>query len=173
MENFLTVAKIDKFSTKHILVYLPMAKQRISDICTSRLHFCLLEVNLTVNLILVFNNEDEILIKSLYLWKGYGSRKLMCEFPDTGWTSRNLDKLLRKVRNSGSVQRQKGSSTPWSANTAENIDAVNDLVLSQERAPKTQRSTCQISRQTGIRQSLVSRIIHQDLKLKCLKHWPA
>jgi len=118
---------------------------------------------------MVFSKEDAILIKSLYLLKGYGSRKLMREFPDKGWKRRGLDKLPRKVRNTGSVERQKGSGRPRSARTADNVDTVNDLVLSQENAPKTHRSSRQIARHTGIHQSSVIRIIHRDLELKCLK----
>jgi hypothetical protein len=53
--------------------------------------------------------------------------------------------------------------------TAEKIDAVQDLVLSQEDRPQPHRSTRQISRETGISQPTVVWIIHEDLKLKCLK----
>ena len=51
----------------------------------------------------------------------------------------------------------------------ETTDAVNDLVLSREDAPKTYRSTCQIARETGIHHSSVYRIVRKDLRLKCLK----
>jgi len=34
----------------------------------------------------------------------------MREFPDKGWKRRGLDKPLRKVRNTGSVEGQKGIS---------------------------------------------------------------
>jgi DNA-binding MurR/RpiR family transcriptional regulator len=53
--------------------------------------------------------------------------------------------------------------------TAEKIDAVQNLVLSQEDRPQTHRSTRQISRETGISQPTVVRIIHEYLKLKRLK----
>ena len=80
-----------------------------------------------------------------------------------------LDKLLRKIRATDSVDRKPGSGRPRSMRTAEKIDAVQDLVLSQEDRPQTHRSTRQISRETGISQPTVVRIIHEDLKLKCLK----
>ena len=51
----------------------------------------------------------------------------------------------------------------------ENIDAVNDLVLSQDGAPRTHHTTRQIAKETGIHRSTVHRIIHHDLRLKCLK----
>ena len=53
--------------------------------------------------------------------------------------------------------------------TPENVDTVNDLVLSQEDAPGTHRSVREITRETGIPTSSVVRIIHRDLKLNCVK----
>jgi len=98
---------------------------------------------------MVFSNKDAILNKTLYLSKGYGSHKLMSECPDKG-CKRSLDKLLRKVHNSGSVERQKGSGTPRSACTVENINTVIGLVLSQESTPKTHHSTVLIFLVSGV-----------------------
>ena len=59
--------------------------------------------------------------------------------------------------------------------TEENVTAlttVDELVLNQEDQPQTHRSTLQVSRETGLTQSSVVRIIHRDLGLKfpkCLK----
>jgi len=78
----------------------------------------------------------------------------------------SIDYLLKKIRRTGTVNRQPCSGRPRSARTDENIETVDDLVLSQEDKPKTHRSTCQISRETGIHCSRIHRII---LQLKCLK----
>jgi len=51
----------------------------------------------------------------------------------------------------------------------ENVTAVEELVISQDDKPQTHRSTRQISRETGVAQSSVVRIIHRDLRLKCFK----
>jgi len=118
---------------------------------------------------MVFTAEDKILIKNLALLKHYASRRLIKEFPNKGWKKNGLDKLLRKIRATDSVDRKPGSGRPRSMRTEEKIDAVHDLVLSQEDSPQTHRSTRQISRETGISQRTVVRIIHEDLKLKCLK----
>ena len=118
---------------------------------------------------MVFTAEDKILIKHLVLLKDYSSRRLIKEFPNNGWNKNGLDKLLRKIRATDSVDRKPGSERPRSMRTAEKIEAVQDLVLSQEDRPQTHRSTRQISRETGISQRTVVRIIHEDLKLKCLK----
>ena len=51
----------------------------------------------------------------------------------------------------------------------QNIDAVEDLIISQEDEPGTHRSTRQIERETGVSQSSVVQIVHKDLSLKCFK----
>ena len=50
-----------------------------------------------------------------------------------------------------------------------NISAVNDLVLSQEDAPHTHRTTRQMARETGIHRSSVVRTIRDELRLKCVR----
>jgi len=91
------------------------------------------------------------------------------EFPDKGWKLGSIDYLLKKICKTGTVNRQPDSGRPRSARTDENVETVDDLVLSQKDKPKTHRLTCQISRETGIHCSSVHRIIHCDLQLKCLK----
>ena len=99
----------------------------------------------------------------------YGARKLMSEFPDKNWKRSSLDKLLKKIQQTGMVQRKKGSGRPKTARTAQNVSAVEELALSQESQPNTHRSVHAIVRETSIRQSSMFRIIHNDLRLKCLK----
>jgi len=115
-------------------------------------------------------DEDAVLIKYLYLSKGWGARKLLNEFPDKGWKLGSIDYFLKKIHKTCTVNRQPGSGRPRSARTDKNIETVDDLVLSQKDKPKTHRSTCQISRETGIHRTSVHRIIHcSNLQLKCFK----
>ena len=114
------------------------------------------------------SQEDAILIKNLYLSKRYGARRLLREFPDKCWKLGSIDALLKKIRKTGTIDRQPGSGRPRSVRINENIENVEDLVLSQEDKPKTHRSTREISRETGIHRSSVHRIIHRDLQLKCV-----
>jgi len=55
------------------------------------------------------------------------------------------------------------------ARTEENVETVNDLVLSQEDKPQTHSAVREISREMGIHRSSVSQIICKDLRLKCFK----
>jgi len=116
----------------------------------------------------VSSEEDRILITNLYELKGYGVQRLIKEFPTKGWKLRALNKLLSKLKDPGTTDRRPGSGRPRSARTASNINTVNDLVLSQEDAPRSHRTTRQIRRETGISQTSVMRIIHNDLQLRCL-----
>ena len=107
------------------------------------------------------------MIKNLYELKGYGTKRLIKEFRTKGWKLRALDKLLRKLKDTGTIDQRPGSGRP---RTASNINTVNDLVLCQEDAPQShRRTTRQICRETVISQASVMRIIYDDLQLKCVK----
>jgi len=54
---------------------------------------------------MVFSDEDKILIKSLYL-KGYTAKRLTDEFPEKCWTKRGVNKLLKMLRDTGTVHRR-------------------------------------------------------------------
>ena len=118
---------------------------------------------------MVFTAEDRVLIKNLYQLKGYNCTRLLNEFPQKNWKRGGLEKLLRKIRETGGCNRRTGSGRPRSARTDVNIAEIEELVLSQDDKPQTHRSTRQISRETGVSQSSVVRIIHRDLALKCFK----
>ena len=109
------------------------------------------------------------MIKVLHQEKGYGSKKLLAEFPNKAWSQTSLKRLLRKVDASGSIDRKNGSGRKRTARTDANIAAVEELTMSQESAPGTHRTTRQIAREVGIAQSSVHEIIRRDLKLKCFK----
>jgi len=44
--------------------------------------------------------------------KGYKARQLRTEFPNKGWTPSSTNKLLKKFRDMGTVDRCQGSDTP-------------------------------------------------------------
>jgi len=58
---------------------------------------------------MVFSAEDKILIKNLYQFKGYNARQLKKEFPDKGWTKSSSNRLLKKFRDTCTVDRRQGS----------------------------------------------------------------
>jgi len=88
---------------------------------------------------MTFSEKEKILMKSLHLSKEYNASRLLAEFPDKGWTKRSINRLFQKLRETGTVHRRVGSGRPRSARTEENIDLVDDLIVSQEDKPQTQR----------------------------------
>src|ERR1043165_2124896 len=95
-----------------------------------------------------FSKQDLHMIKGLRESKNYSSRQFLREFPEKHWTRSGLDKLLRKISVTGSVDRVIGSGRRKSTRTEENVALVGDLIQSQEDALNTHRTTRQISRET-------------------------
>ena len=88
----------------------------------------------------MFNVEDRILVENLYKFNGYRAKN--SKFPDKSWTVNGLKYLLMKLRDTGTKARQPGSGRRQSARTAENVDTVNDLVLSHRCIKMHQMSNC-------------------------------
>ena len=63
--------------------------------------------------------------------------RLIKEFPSKNWKKTTINDFLKRLKETGSTQRKTGSGRPRTAPTHENIDDVNELVLSQENAPQT------------------------------------
>ena len=118
---------------------------------------------------MVLSEEDRTLIKNLYYFKSYGAKRLISEFPAKGWKKTTVNDFLKHLKETGSTTQKSGSGRPRTVQTAANISAVNDLVLSQEDASQTHRTTQQIVREMGIHRSSVVRIIGDELRLKCVK----
>lgn len=116
-----------------------------------------------------FSHEDKILIKHYRLEKKYGRKRFMKEFPNRGWTLGGLRKLIKKIDQTGDIERQKGSGRPRSVRTEENIEKVEALILSQEDDPGNHLSQHEIARETGINRSSVERIAKLDLGLTAYK----
>jgi hypothetical protein len=116
-----------------------------------------------------FSKEDRILIMELRAAKGYGARRLLKEFPAKPWSLSALSRLLKNIAVTGSSNRKPGSGALRPQRTDANIEAVNELILSQDNNPGTHRSIREIARETGIKKSTVHLIVHKELRLKCLK----
>jgi len=76
------------------------------------------------------SQEDVILIKTLYLSKQCGTRRVLSELPDKGWKLGSIDSLLRRSHKTGTIV-----PLPGSVDRVCRV-AVEDLVLSQEDKPK-------------------------------------
>src|SRR6218665_2335973 len=118
---------------------------------------------------MAFSEEDKIVIKFLRKNKHYGAKQLIKNFLDRGWTLVGLKKLLRKIDLTGSSERCAGSGRPRTARKNENIEQVQELVLSQEDKPQSHLTIREIAREVGISKTSVHKLVKQDLTLKCFK----
>jgi len=89
---------------------------------------------------MAISSKDRVLIKVLRREKGYGSKKLLAEFPNKVWTLTSLKRLLRKIDASGSTDRKRGSQRKHTVRTAENVRVVEEMSTSHETAPGSHRS---------------------------------
>jgi len=47
---------------------------------------------------MIFLKEDRVLIEQLHLFKGYGAKKLVTQFPEKEWHVRSVSGLLKKLK---------------------------------------------------------------------------
>jgi len=124
-------------------------------------------INYLCKFIILYSNKDWIFLHNLHVLKGCDAKKIIIEFPRKGWCLHNLNYLINKMRETGTTDRQPGSSRPRTSCTAENIDAVNDLALSQEGSPGTHKTTYRIGKEIGILRRSLGRIIHRHSAKVC------
>ena len=77
--------------------------------------------------------------------------------------------LLKKIDETGDVKRQKGSGRPKSSRTENNINAVKELIPSQENKPGTHATPNEILNVMDIPRTSIRRIIAEYLKLQPFK----
>ena len=117
-----------------------------------------------------FSNEDRIIIKHYRQTYNWGSVKILRNIGEgKNWTRRGIDFLLKKIDDTGTQERRKGSGRPQSARTDENKDEVEELIMSQEN-PETgewerHESPRMIAQRLGVSKNTIYRIIKTDLDL--------
>ena len=55
---------------------------------------------------MVLSEEDRILIKHLYYFKGYGTTRQINEFPTKGWKKTTVNDFLKRLKETGSTTRK-------------------------------------------------------------------
>ena len=108
------------------------------------------------------------MIEACFHEKGWYGKRICQEFPSKNWTSRSVNRLINKIKETGSTARKEGSGNPRSARTEDNKDSVEELILSQEDNPGSHKSQREIARELSISQASVNRL-SKDLELKAFK----
>ena len=91
------------------------------------------------------SEEDKIIIKYLRQKFGYGAKRIIKDHPEKNWGRCNVGYLLKKIDETGDVKRRKRSGRPKSSRTENNINAVKELISSQEDKPGTHTTPNEIS----------------------------
>lgn len=105
--------------------------------------------------------------------QGLGAKAIKSRYPEKKWSTAQIHRICKKVDDTGSaLWRKPGSGRPKTARTAVNIDAVRELICSQEDKPGTSLSTRQIAGQIGVSHPSVLNIANKDLGLTCFKRVP-
>jgi len=99
--------------------------------------------------------EDRSLICNLCTHIGWGSTRMIKEFPNKMWKRRAVDYLVKKIDLDSTTAKKPDSGRPKSARTTENVEIVSELICSQEDTPHSHLSPREIARQTGISRSSV------------------
>jgi len=94
---------------------------------------------------MALTEKDNILIKVLRQEHGYGANGFLKEFWNKGWCLSSVNKLLKKIDETGTVERKPGSGKKRTTRTVENVELVGRLALSQENAPGTNKTVASTS----------------------------
>ena len=104
--------------------------------------------------------EDKILIKYLRQKFGYGAKRIIEDHPEKNWVF---------VMWATCVKRREGSGRHKSSRTENSINAVKELISSQEDQPGTHATPNEILKMIDIPRTSIRRIIAEDLKLQPFK----
>lgn len=117
---------------------------------------------------MVFTAGDKATIENCFKEKGWHGTKIVKEFPGKGWNVCSVNRLIKRIEDTGSTNRKPGSGRPRSARTEDNRHEVENLIASQEDAPGTHMSLREIAKELDVGKSSVARMA-VDLGLKPFK----
>ena len=95
--------------------------------------------------------------------------RLINDNPEYEWNVNGLKSLLKRIDETGDIDRKKGSGRPKTARTEENIKKVGEMICSQGEEHGTQITPSEIALELDIDQRSVSRIDDLDLSLHPLR----
>ena len=108
---------------------------------------------------MVLSFEDKIIIQNDYEVKGWTAYKIWKAHETKNWNYSSVKRLIKKLKETGTVKRKPGSGRPVTVCTKENMDMVEELVCSQEEKPHTHSAPRKIAEQTGLSRSSIRRMI--------------
>ena len=109
--------------------------------------------------IMVLSYKDKIIIENDFLEKGWSAYKICQQHEEKQWVLSSVKRLIRKIKNQGSIERKKGSGRPITACTPENEEFVDEEICSQENLPGTHTHPREIAEKLNVSHTSVRRMI--------------
>ena len=116
----------------------------------------------------VLTDKQKAVIENDFNEKGWNAYKIWKEHPSFECSRMAVHNLIKKIKETGSTERRKGSGRPVTATTEENASIFEELVCSQEDEPGTHNSIRQITPRISISKSSVHRLVKKK-NLHCYK----
>ena len=108
---------------------------------------------------MVLTDKEKAVIENDFNEKGWIACKIWKEHPSFECSCMAVHNLIKKIKETGSTERRKGSGRPVTAKTEENASIFEELVCSQEDEPGTHNSIRQIAPRISISKSSIHRLI--------------
>ena len=89
-----------------------------------------------------------IIIQYLQTKLNYGAVRIFADHPEYGWNINTVKSSLRKIDETGDVNRKEGSGRPMSFRTEENIEYVEEMINNQEDKWGTHETPAEIANES-------------------------
>ena len=106
---------------------------------------------------MVLSKDQVAVIKNDFTEKSWNASKIWRSHPSFNCSRQAVYKLVKKLKETGSGDRRKGSGRPVKALTDDNLDDIEELMQSQESQPGTHSSLREVAADLGISKSSVHR----------------
>ena len=117
---------------------------------------------------MVLTDKQKAVIENDFNEKGWNAYKIWKDHPSFECSRMAVHNLIKKIKETGSTERRKGSGRPVTATTEENASIFEELICSQEDEPGTHNSIRQITPRISISKSSVHRLVKKK-NLHCYK----
>ena len=111
---------------------------------------------------IAFSKEDKIIIKNEYEEKEWSAYKIWKDHSLKNCTYTSVKGVLKRFKDSGTINRKKGSGWPRSVTTEENTYLTEEGICPQEEAPHTHLGPRKIAEQTGISRLSIRTMIRKE-----------
>ena len=108
---------------------------------------------------MVLTEKQKAVIENDFNEKGWNAHKIWTEHPSFNCSQMCVHNLIKKIKETGSTERKKGSGRSVTAKTEKNAAIVEDPICSQEDEPGTYNFIRKIAPQISIGRSSIKRLV--------------